>query len=210
MKCAWSVWAWDRFVVSSGQWVVNGLRSLCIIVSGAVCQGPDWGLKPLGPPGILIRELAAYSRRSRASQSHTHSLFNTHTLVILLSLTNTFAFTRKAFLNLSHLCRRGLFDSRLRIRFCVLLYSYSDWLMLLRGFLNYSEVVLLHTMKGDFFLMTSYPLSSPIWKILTFFSLLIEDSGIIFQISASIFYKCSQHFAKQSCLNQHGIGFHLM
>lgn len=128
----------DRVSVSVTLWDVNGLRSQCIIVSGPVYQGPDWGLRPHSPPGILIRGLAAYSRRSRACQSHTLSLRHTPTLVISLSLTNTFAFIHvrpeRAFLNRSHLCRRGLFDSRLRIRFCVLFYSYSDWLMLLRGF----------------------------------------------------------------------------
>lgn len=63
------VWAWDT------RWDVNGPGSWCIIVSGAVYQGPDWGLRPRRPPGILIRGLAAYSLRSRACQSHTHLSF---------------------------------------------------------------------------------------------------------------------------------------
>ncbi len=40
---------------------------------------PEAPRRPRGPPGILIRGLAAYSRRSRACQSHTHSLTHTHT-----------------------------------------------------------------------------------------------------------------------------------
>ncbi len=35
---------------------------------------PEAPRRPRGPPGILIRGLAAYSRRSRTCQSHTHSL----------------------------------------------------------------------------------------------------------------------------------------
>ncbi len=69
---------WDRLGALAALLDVNGPRSLCFIVSGAVYQSPDWGLRPRGPPGILIRGLAAYSR-SRACQSHTHSLTHTHT-----------------------------------------------------------------------------------------------------------------------------------
>lgn len=65
----------DRVSVSDSLWDVNRLRSQCIIVSGPVYQGPDWGLRPRSPHGILIRGLAAYSRRSRACQSHTHLSF---------------------------------------------------------------------------------------------------------------------------------------
>lgn len=106
------------------------------------------GLRPRCPPGILIRGLAAYSLRSRACQSHTHSITHPHLSFGFFSQTPSLSQTcTREFLNLSHLCRGGLFDSRLWIRFCVkgcfgLFPLFLFWLAYaLESLLYYSEVI---------------------------------------------------------------------
>ncbi len=129
------------------------------------CSLSETGLRPEAPRSSWHpdQRISSIQRRSRACQSHTHSL-TPPTLVISLSLTNTFAFTHarleRAFFYLT-LVQRGLFDSRLRIRFCVLLHSYSDWLMHLREsfLLQWSRTSPCN--EGDFLLMTSYSLVCP-------------------------------------------------
>ncbi len=103
------------------------------------CSLSETGLRPEAPRSSWHPDQRISSIQPQVkSMPVTHTLFNTHPHLSFHFLSQTPSLSRthgwREHFSTSHLCRRGLFDSRLRIRFCVLLHSYSDWLMHLRVF----------------------------------------------------------------------------